>query len=67
MNSLNIISRRCSKCIIKDNSSNSNLDINTDIIIPKLIQNNNDTTAHFNKGKFECISCSKKILLHNQI
>jgi len=60
MNSLNIISRRCSKCIIKDNSSNSNLDINTDIIIPKLIQNNNDTTAHFNKGKFECISCSKK-------
>ena len=60
MNSLNIISRRCSKCIIKDNSSNSNLDINTDIIIPKLIQNNNDTIAHFNKGKFECISCSKK-------
>ena len=68
----NIISRICQDCIVDESTSDKldNIpDIIPDSISAELIQNNydNNTSLHFNNGKFECISCSKKFTTQSNL
>jgi hypothetical protein len=64
----NIISKICPDCIVEESTSDK-LDIIPDSISAELIQNNydNNTSLHFNNGKFECISCSKKFTTQSNL